>query len=418
MARQINRLTEAQVAKAAPGMHGDGLGLWLRVSTTGNRSWAFRYMQFGKPHEHGLGPTHARNLAAARKKAAECRRNLLDGIDPIQDKHARHEKKRLELAKLVTFADCATRFIAAKRAGWRSAKHARDFATSLETYAYPTLGKLPVSAIEIGHITKILEPIWNTKRETASRTRGRIEMILDYGTVHGWRKGENPARWSGNLEHVLSGGKHVVKPHKALDWREIGPFMADLSNAQGIVGALPLRFAILTASRTSEALKAKWSEIDLQAKTWIIPGSRMKAALEHRVPLSTEAMAVLQEAAQLRLDSSPDTFIFPGIKSPNKPLSESTLLDTVRAMGRRATGHGFRSCFRTWAAETGKPEDIAEASIAHKLGGKVQQAYQRGDLLNRRRKLMQQWAGYCTTIPSDADNVVSLHGGDAVSAVS
>jgi integrase len=242
-------------------------------------------------------------------------------------------------------------------------------------------------------------------------------MILDFAVVKDWRpKGDNPARWSRNLEYALSGDKHVVKHLAALDWRTIAGFMAELSNVRDNAGALPLRFCILTAARTEETLGAKWSEIDWQAKAWIIPGARMKEGLEHRVPLSTEAQAVLNEAAALRVADS--DYVFPGTK-PGKPLSESALLDTARAISRtRITAHGFRSSFSDWGGETGKPRDIIETSLAHKVGGKVQQAYQRGDLLVRRRKLMQQWADYCMTPRADADNVVSLHGGDAAGAVS
>ena len=280
------------------------------------------------------------------------------------------------------------------------------FQIVLEMYAFKTLGKLPVDKIVLGHITKVLEPIWDTKRETASRVRGRIEMILDFAAVHGWRpKTDNPARWSGNLEHALSSGKRTVKHHAALDWRTIGNFMVELADVRNSVGALPLRLAILTAVRTSEALLARWNEIDLKAGTWIIPGERMKAGEEHRVPLSIESLAILREAAQLRQDSAPDGLVFPGTR-PGRPLSENALLETLRTMGHREhdsariTVHGFRSCFSDWGNETGKPSDLMKISTG------AQDRQQSGASLsarrpvrNRRRKLMEQWATHCTTPP-------------------
>jgi integrase len=295
----------------------------------------------------------------------------------------------------VSFKDATAKYVAANKAGWRNAKHAAQWDATLLLYAYPTIGALPVSAIDTGHVTKVLDRIWSEKPETASRVRGRIEAVLDYAKVHGWRAGENPARWKGHLENVLPKRSKVraVVHHAALPWREIGAFMATLDTQEG-VAALALRFAILTTARTGEVIGARWSEIDPQHAVWRVPGERMKAAREHRVPLADAASAVLREAAKLR-QIDEDTFVFPGRKT-DQPLSNMAMLVLLRRMGRGdLTTHGFRSTFRDWAAETGKPADIAEAALAHTLGSKTQTAYQRGDLLDRRRALMEQWAAWC-----------------------
>jgi integrase len=253
-------------------------------------------------------------------------------------------------------------------------------------------------------VTKVLEPIWTTKAETASRIRGRIESVLSYATTHQWRTGENPARWRGHLENVLPKKSRVSKVvhHAALPWRESGTFMKALASERG-AGALAFRFAILTAARTGEVLGARWAEFDLQHAVWTIPGDRMKAGIEHRIPLSPDALDLLREAAALRVDD--DQFVFPGGKK-GKPLSNMAFLMLLRRMKRDdLTAHGFRSTFRDWGAETGQPADIAEAALAHTVGDKTVAAYQRGDLLDRRRKLMESWAAWCSHVPTEAGNV-------------
>jgi integrase len=357
----------------------------------------------------GLGPLHTIGLSEARDLAQACRKKLLEGIDPVEMKHAARKARRLEAARAVTFKDCAAKYIAANKAAWRNAKHADQWENTLTTYVYPIMGGLAVSEIDTGHVTRVLEPIWTTKSETATRVRGRIESVLSYATTHNWRVGENPARWRGHLENVLPKKSKVAKVvhHAALPWRESGSFMKALEGLDG-TGALALRFAILTAARTGEAIGAKWSEIDMQHAVWTIPGDRMKAGVEHRVPLSREALALLAAAEKLRVEGN--EFVFPGAKKETG-LSNMALLMTLRRMKRDdLTAHGFRSTFRDWAAETGQPADIAEAALAHSVGDKTVAAYQRGDLLERRRKLMEAWAAFCAKVPAaPGGNVVDMH---------
>jgi integrase len=409
MARLIEKLSPAKVQKEKkPGLYGDGAGLYLNVGPTGGKSWILRYMLDGKAREMGLGPLHTIGLSEARERAREHRRLILDKIDPLEMKEAKRQASRIKKAAAITFKACAEKFIKTNRAGWRNEKHAAQWGSTLTTYAYPTIGELSVGEIDTGHVTKILEPLWNTKPETASRVRGRIESVLDYARVHRWREGENPARWKGHLDNVFPRRSKVaaVEHHAALPWPEIGAFMADLYKESG-VAAVALRFAILTATRTGEVLGAQWSEIDLAAKVWTIPPDRMKAGREHRVPLSAPALMILAAMAKGRERSDEDGFVFPGQRE-KKPLSNMAMLMTLRRMERGdLTAHGFRSTFRDWAAETGRPPDIAEAALAHTLGTKTALAYQRGDLLERRRKLMDDWAAFCAQ-EKPADNVVQM----------
>jgi integrase len=407
--REIGKLTPAAVRHAAkPGLYGDGGGLWLNVGPSGNKSWLYRFMLDGRAREMGLGALHTIGLAEARERARSARRLCLDGVDPIDRKHADRDARRLAAESAVSFRYCAAKYIAANRAGWRNAKHAAQWDATLAAYAYPVIGALPVGAVDTGHVTRVLEPIWTTKPETASRVRGRIEAVLDYAATHRWRSRENPARWRGHLENVLPKRSKVrkVQHHAALPWRQIGAFMAELAGQEG-VAVLALRFAILTAARTGEVIGARWAEIDAEHAVWIVPAIRMKANREHRAPLSDAALALLHEAGKLRA-SDGDGFVFPGRRAR---LSNMALLMALRRMGRGdLTTHGFRSTFRDWAAETGKPADIAEAALAHALGNKTQAAYQRGDLLERRRRLMDQWANFCgITSPVEHGKVVALH---------
>ncbi|HVE20710.1 MAG TPA: tyrosine-type recombinase/integrase [Acidocella sp.] len=414
MARKVEKLSPAAVKNTnRPGMYGDGGGLWLHVGpnaldengkpTKTGKSWIFRFMLDGKAREMGLGPLYTIGLSEARDRAQTCRKALLEGIDPLEVKHAKRKARKLEAAKAITFKDCAGKYIAANKAAWRNEKHVGQWENTLAAYVYPLIGGLAVSEIDTGHVTRVLEPIWTTKSETASRVRGRIESVLSYATTHGWRAGENPARWRGHLENVLPKKSKVAKVehHAALPWRESGAFMKALATEQG-TAALAFRFAILTAARTGEVIGARWSEIDLQHAVWTIPGERMKAGVEHRVPLSADAVVLLREAAKLLVDDA--EFVFPGGKK-DKPLSNMALLMTLRRMKRDdLTAHGFRSTFRDWAAETGQPADIAEAALAHTVGDKTVAAYQRGDLLDRRRKLMEAWAAFCSTVKNDGDS--------------
>src|SRR6516165_10035380 len=297
MGRQVEKLSALIVSRAkARGYLGDGGGLYLQVSASGSKSWVFRFKDHGRLREMGLGSVHAIGLAEARKRATACRQMRLDGTDPIAVKKAGKLKAKLEAARAMTFQQCAEAYIEAHKAGWQNAKHAAQWTSTLKTYAYPVFGALPVQAIDVALIAKVLEPIWTTKTETASRLRGRIERVLDWATVRGFRQGENPARWRGHLDKLLPSRAKVraVKHHAALPFKEIADFMARLRE-HDTTAARALEFAILTVARTSEVLGAKWDEIDLEGRVWTIPASRMKGGREHRVPLSETASLILKK---------------------------------------------------------------------------------------------------------------------------
>jgi integrase len=399
MARRIKRLTPLAVQRATrPGMYADGDGLYLRIGKAGTKSWVYRFMVTGRAREMGLGSASRFTLAEARQRVVPYRQQTADGIDPVDARQAERTQGRLTAARAITFRQAAERYIAAHRAGWANAKHAAQWTATLETYAFPTLGDLPVGAVETGDVTKALEPIWSTKPETAGRVRGRMEAILDYAKMHGWRStAENPARWKGHLDHVLPARSKVrtVKHHAALPWGEIGSFMQALRQQPGI-GAKALEFAILTAARTGEVVDARWDEIDMKAGVWIVPPERMKAGREHRVPLSPPAMILLAEMAKVRLSTDPAAAVFPGAKA-GRGLSNMALLAPLRRMNRGdLTAHGFRSTFRDWIGEaTNVPREVAEMALAHAVGDKTEQAYQRGDLFQKRRRLMDDWAVFC-----------------------
>src|SRR6516162_128266 len=288
MARTIGKLTALAMTQAKRrGYYGDGGGLFLQVSASGAKSWVFRFKEGGRLREMGLGPTHTVSLAEARQKALECRKARLDGLDPIEARRGKRIQAKLDAAKAMTFAACAERYIASHKAGWRNAKHAAQWPATLGTYVYPVFGSLPVQAVDVGLVMKALEAIWTEKPETASRVRGRIESVLDYATAHGWRTGENPARWRGHLENLLPKKAKVrrVEHHAALPYPEIAAFMSALRQQEG-VSARALEFAILTAARTGEVIGARWEEINLAENLWTIPAHHMKAGKEHRVPLS------------------------------------------------------------------------------------------------------------------------------------
>ena len=336
----INRLTALQVQKLSkPGYHADGAGLHLCVKATGGKSWIFRYRYGGKEREMGLGPLHTVSLAEAREKALAQRKMLLDGVDPLAAKHASEVQRKLAEASVITFDTAATSYIASHRAGWKNEKHAEQWTNTLTTYASPVFGSLPVADITTPLVLRVLEPIWTTKTETASRVRGRVEKILDWCKTQGYRAGDNPAAWRGHLENLLSAPQKTkkVEHHPALPWREIGAFMQALRTMPG-AAALATEFIILTNCRTSEAIEARWAEIDMGEKRWTIPSSRMKAAKEHTIPLSDAALAVLQRA---KAESKEGEFLFPGGKK-NTPLSNMACLALLKRMGRSdLTVHGF-----------------------------------------------------------------------------
>jgi integrase len=394
MARSIGKLSALAVHKAkGKGLYPDGGNLYLQVGPSGAKSWLFRFMLHGRARTMGLGPFHAVSLADARLKAADCRRQLSEGIDPLTKRKAEQTKARLEAARSLTFKACAEAYIEAHKAGWRNAKHIWQWDNSLSLYAYPTLAKLPVQEIDVALVMKVLEPIWTERTETASRLRGRLENILDWATVRGYRQGDNPARWRGHLDNLLPRPSKVqkVEHYSALPYAEIADFMQGLMRQDGL-SAKALQLVILTATRTSETIGAQWDEIDLEAGTWTIPANRIKMGREHRVPLSAPAVKILTD---LREESG-SAFVFPGRQS-TKPLSNMALLTLLRRMNRDdITVHGFRSTFRDWTAEqTNYPREVAEAALSHAIEDKVEAAYRRSDLFDKRRQLMDEWAAYC-----------------------
>lgn len=409
--RAINKLTETKAkAETRPGLHADGNGLYLQVTPTGTKSWVFRYMADLKQKKLGLGPYPIVTLADARKKAMECQRQRhVDGIDPLDRKKAERSARRVERAKVMTFKQCAEAYIASHRAGWKNIKHAAQWEATLKTYAYPTFGDLPVAEVDTGLVMKAIEPMWTKTPETATRVRGRIESILGWATTRGFRQGDNPARWRGHLDNLLPKRSKVAKVqhHPALPYAEIGEFLTQVRALEG-VGARALEFAILTAARTGEVVNARWSEIDLDARMWTIPGERMKAGKEHRVPLSDRAIAILKG---LPREKGTD-FVFIGDKK-GKALSNMALLMTLRRMKRDdLTVHGFRSTFRDWAAEqTAYPNEMVEMALAHTIGDKTEAAYRRGDMVEKRRRLMADWAAFCARGSALAPRVVPIRGG-------
>lgn len=409
MARTINKLSAVEVAKKSePGVYGDGGGLYLQVAKStsktadkGNvtKSWLFRYMLAGKARYMGLGDLQTFNLKEARERARAARQLVSDGKDPIEERRERTAALRADDAKRITFKQASERYIAAQKAGWKNAKHADQWLNTLATYAWPFIGDLPVAKVETAHIHQILDPIWKTKTETASRVRGRVESVLDWATVRGFRpKGDNPARWRGHLDKTLPARSKVAKieHHAAMPYAELPAFMTRLRSMDSI-SARALEFTVLTAVRTGEAIGASEGEIDFANKLWTIPAARMKANRPHRVPLSDRAIEILKSVP--REAESP--YIFPGARK-GKPLSNMAMLELLRGMEgmEGLTVHGFRSTFRDWAAERSNfPREIAEAALAHVLSDKTEAAYQRGDMLEKRRRLMVAWAGYCGTAP-------------------
>jgi integrase len=398
MAR-TGKLSAVEVAKAkGPAVLHDGGGLYLRVSGKGTKSWVFRFQLDGKRRDMGLGPYPDISLAEARGRATEHRKLRHDGIDPLEAKEAQRQAQRLSAAQGRAFREVAEEFIARNEVGWRNAKHRQQWRNTLATYVYPVLGELSVAAIDTGLVIQVLDPIWTEKPETAGRVRGRIEAVLDAATVRGFRRGPNPAQWKGNLAHILPARARVRKAahHAALRFDEMPAFLTNLQARSGMA-ARALEFAIYTAARTGEVLGATWSEVDLDAKVWTIPAERMKAGREHRVPLAGPALMLLEKLRSLALmrNGAPDPAapIFPGPRRA-LPMSNMTMLMLLRRMKRDdLTAHGFRSTFSDWAAErTAYPREVVEMALAHAVENKVEAAYRRGDLFEKRRKLMEAWA--------------------------
>lgn len=391
MPRSVHRLSAKAVEKAKrPGYFCDGGGLYLQVSATLSKSWIFRFARDGKTREMGLGSERDVTLAAARAKAGEARRQLGDGVDPIAARDGLRAQERLQRIGTIAFRTCAEKYIAAHRSGWRNEKHAQQWTATLETYAYPVIGDVAVRDVDTELVLRVVEPIWAKKPETASRVRGRIERILDWARVRGYRTGENPARWRGHLDKLLPKPSKVqkVEHHAALPYDELPAFMVDLRKQEG-TAARALEWLILNASRTAEVIGAKPQEVDAGKGVWTIPGERMKAGKEHRVPLSSRALAIAGEQPK-------SGYLFPGGVA-GQPLSNMAMLELLKRMGRDGlTVHGFRSTFKDWASEcTTYQNELTEMALAHAIGSKVEAAYRRGDLFEKRRQLMADWSKYC-----------------------
>ncbi len=403
-------LTELEIKHAKQGRHADGGCLYLKVTKTGSKSWVLRYKLDGKRCDMGLGPLAKVSAKAARELAGEKRRLIGLGISPLkqrqQDKQSKAEDRAAAARQAVTFDYAAEQFIEGHQTSWRNAKHRQQWKNTLARYASPFIGAKPVERVGADDIKAILIPIWHSKTETATRVRSRIELVLDFAKANGWRDGENPARWRGHLDKLLPKPTKLkaVQHHAALPWKLMSEFMTRLRSCPG-VGARALEFAILTATRSGEVRLAEWSEIDQEEKLWTIPAHRMKARREHRVPLSEAALDVLKQVPQV----DDESLVFPGMRA-HRPLSDMTMTAVLKRMKHGdLTAHGFRSSFRDWAAEaTHHQNHIVEMALAHVVGNAVEAAYRRGDLLDKRRSLMNDWAAHCSA--AVADNVVELRG--------
>lgn len=380
----------------------------LQVTPTGVKSWLYRYTLNGRTRAVGLGPAHRISFEEAERRARKIRVMLDEGIDPLAERdRIKREKIALEAASM-TFQQCAEAYIEAHRAAWTK-KHADQWPTSLANHAYPVLGNMPVSKIDVHAVKKVIEAGWLTKNETMGRVRARIEKVLGWATVNGYRQGDNPARWTAHLSELFPRRSKIrqKKHHPALPYVELPAFMAKLGKVDSI-GSWALRFLILTAARTTEVRAATWDEIDLENKLWTIDASRMKARRSHRVPLSEPALDVLRFMKALN-DAMPvpTKYVFPGQKKGTCP-SEATMLITMKRMGRIEVPHGFRACFRSYMAEqTSFQREVAEAALAHQIENKVEAAYQRGDYLDKRREMMIVWAEHCMAGESPEPSSIS-----------
>ena len=393
MGRELQKLVAVQVNSLPPGRHADGGGLYLDKDEHGRSRWLFMWKRAGKRREMGLGPAGKGGvaLAKARAKAQQARDDLDDGLDPIEARDSREASP----VKVPTFGEAADAYLKSLSGQWRNEKHRAQWAMTLKDYA-AKLRPLPVDKVDTAAVLECLTPLWQSRPETASRLRGRIERVLDAARAKGHRNGENPARWRGHLDHLLPARQKLTRGHHAaMAYDDVPTFMAALRGREA-VAALALEFVILTAARTGEAIGAKWEEIDFDAKVWTVPAARMKAGREHRAPLTAKAVALLRKAEAL---IPPDTknagvlHVFPGPRRGG--LSNMAMAALLKRMKVTATVHGFRSAFRDWAGEASTfPREVAEAALAHTVGDATERAYRRGDALEKRRKLMDAWAGY------------------------
>lgn len=413
--RLTGKLTAKRVAKllhkGEPGNYHDGNGLRLEIRSANSASWVSRYELNGREHWMGIGPVRAFSLSEARERNRRVRQKLVDGINPLDERRAERAAKLAAAAKVVTFTEAAESYVASNASKWRNAKHGSQWAATLRTYVYPILGALPVGTIDVPLVLKVLEQhistvpagsFWATRTETASRVRGRIEMVLDWATARGLRTGDNPAAWRviGKVLPVRGGPK---AHHAALPYAELPAFLGELAGRQGIA-ARALAFTILTAARSGEARGARWDEINLAAKTWTVPAARMKAGQEHVVPLSSAALDLVAA-----LPREAGGFVFIG-RQAGRGLAYGAMGSELAALRRRdLTVHGFRSSFRDWAAEqTAFSRDVCEAALAHTVGDASERAYRRTKQLPRRRQLMDAWAAFCMSPP------VAVAGGNVV----
>lgn len=400
MARVSKPLGALQVKNLhQPGYHAVGTvpGLYLQVSDSGAKSWILRIMVGKRRREVGLGGYPAVTLADAHESARRARDMVRAGVDPVQARKEARSRLAAAHARARSFKDCAQAYVAAHEAGWKNPKHAQQWRNTLETYTEPKIGKLLVQDIGVAQVMEVLEPIWKNKTETASRLRGRIESVLDWAASRGYRDGPNPARWKGHLENLLPSPKKIlnVQHHEAVPVHDAGAFMRELRQREG-VSARALEFLILTAVRSANVRRATWAEIDLDKKTWLIPGEasdgsaqRMKSGRPLRVPLSADALELLQKLAR----AEGTDLLFPGNRK--QPLSDMSLSAVLKRMKVAAVPHGFRATFKTWASErTHYPRELIEVALAHTLGDKVEAAYMRGDMFEKRRKLMDDWAAF------------------------
>jgi len=394
-AKRVERLRE-------PGRYHDAHGLCLQVGPTGTKSWLLRYERHGKERWMGLGPVWAVSLKQARERAREAKLKLLEGTDPIEARKAANAASALKAAKQITFEQAAMQFYELHHMQWRNAKSNAQFLSSLRAYAFPHIGKLAVADIDVGLVLKCIEPIWHSKTETASRVRGRIESVLDWCTVRGYRSGDNPAKWRGNLKAALPEPSKVKTPRHfpALPFSRLPAFMEALARRDGIA-ARALEFCILTASRTGEVIGATWPEIDFEERVWTVPAVRMKGHKQHRVPLSDRVIELLQALPR----EEGNDFVFIGPRGGG--LSNMGMASVLRRMNASVTVHGMRSCFSDWCHEmTSFPSHVIEKSLSHSIKNKAEAAYRRGDLLEKRRELMDAWASYC--VPPTGENVVPI----------
>jgi integrase len=417
MTRAIQRLTSGDLKRITPGNYADGGGLYLQITEARaqnaapkqvSRSWLFIYTIARRTREMGLGSLSLVSLAEARAAALKYRKLAVEGIDPIETRKAERAERMGAAARTITFDECVAAYLAAHRDAWRNDKHAKQWDGPLRRSISPVLGKLPVREIDTAAIVKAIRPLWETTTTTAARVRGRIEAVLDWATVSGFREGPNPARWNGHLEFLLPAARKVapVRHHAAMAYQDVPDFVARLRATNG-APARALEFLILTAVRSSEAREATWDEIDLTEKLWTIPGNRMKAGREHRVPLTPRALAIISAMQSSR---GKGEFVFPGRSGGS--VSESGFHYLMQLLGRNdVTVHGFRSAFRDWAGnETNHPREIAEAALAHRVGNEVELAYRRDDALEKRRRLMAAWEKHCATPSKPSAEVVPIRG--------